>query len=353
MSCPTSSLCVTVGGQDVAFSDDPSAGGGSWTVVTGVDQSTAPECGKYGGDSGCYTPSLLSVSCPTRSLCEALDSSGGGVRSTDPGSVQGWPRSGEAAEGDYDGPVECPSDGLCLSQCAVGVGFAGAECPGNTYDAGDILVSDPTGSRSSGSETIAQSPLLGLWCASAARCFAADSTGDLLASTAPSNTSRPWLTVFATEPPTALHPDPEVALACPSASLCLALDQNGNLLAGGPPPTGSQLRASLIAALRMPPRRLSIRRLLRDRGYWETFRALAPGRLTITWYHPGSRTGLAMKTAVFGAPATRKIKVIFTPSGRRFLATATAHPRVIAKATFTPPDGTTIGLSRSFSLRGS
>lgn len=125
VSCPRVSLCVAVGGGNVAFSTDPAAGGRSWQLITNVESGlSGPECGKYGGTSGCYPPNLASVSCPSASVCMAFDALGREVVSRDPGSETGWPTSPYGGGGDDDiGPTVCASDRLCVSTCAVGVGL--------------------------------------------------------------------------------------------------------------------------------------------------------------------------------------------------------------------------------------
>lgn len=113
VSCPSSELCVAVGGQDVAFSNDPAAGASSWTLVHNVDQAIDYACGKHDPQPGAYAPlELTSVSCPSVSVCEAVDIDGGGVRSSAPGTTGGWPSFGGLEAGNNGGLVVCPSTGL-------------------------------------------------------------------------------------------------------------------------------------------------------------------------------------------------------------------------------------------------
>ena len=347
LSCPSSSLCVAVGGGDVAFSNDPAAGGASWTVVKNVDLGGGSECGKYGGTSGCYPGDLGSVICPSTTLCFAKDDNGGGVRSDDPGSASGWPTFSDGGEAGSGGPSACPSTGLCLSSCAVGVGLGGAECPGTVYDGGDIVVSDPQGNRLPRYRTIAPDPLFGLWCASTALCFAADDEGHLLVSTDPGNASSPWPTVYSTLPPTSNTNGPVVALSCPSSSLCLALDYHGNLITGSPPPTTAELKASLRAAL-PPSRQVRISSALRSGGYREAFHALAAGRLVIAWYLQGTRTTVTRTTVTFNGPGIRNIGIKLTPAAWRLLAHR-SRVSLTAVATFVDAEQA-VRESRSFHL---
>jgi WD40-like Beta Propeller Repeat len=77
LSCPSSRLCVAVDGQgDVLTSTDPTGGAAAWTI-TDVDPAEASAAFGIGG-------SPQAVSCPSVSLCVAIDGSGRVLTSTDP-----------------------------------------------------------------------------------------------------------------------------------------------------------------------------------------------------------------------------------------------------------------------------
>lgn len=342
VSCPATTLCVAVGGPDVAFSHDPGAGTSAWTVVRNVDTTSGgPECGKYGGTDGCYSPNLASISCSSVAFCEALGTEGGAVRSSDPGSAQGWPPQGYEATGDYAGPVVCPADGKCLGQCVVGAGLNGSNCTGTAYDSGNVL-------SWGGSETISPSPILGLWCVSLRLCFAGDEAGHLLVSTEPGNPSIPWSTVYSTHSASANEYDPVAAVACPSASLCVALDYLGNLITGSPPTPTIQLQAALRAAL-TPSGQPRIGRLIRQRAYFEGFEASVPGRLTISWYQAGTHSLLAHASVFFRTPGMKRFAVRLTRTGVRVLSHAT-RVELTLTGRFLPAGGPAVRATGHFRL---
>jgi hypothetical protein len=103
ISCPSVSLCVAVdSGQNVVTSTDPAGGSGTWTV-THVDTAVGPECGKYGPGQDC-TLGMDGVSCPSVFLCVAVDAVGNAVTSTNPtGGASAWRTSAiDALVHDHD-----------------------------------------------------------------------------------------------------------------------------------------------------------------------------------------------------------------------------------------------------------
>jgi hypothetical protein len=312
VSCPTVSLCVAVGGQDVAFSDDPAAGAASWTVMPDVDQRIDYECGKYDEAPGaCPAVPFASVSCPSASLCAAIDAEGGGTTSIDPGSTNGWPMLAGLDDANNEGPIVCPSIGLCLTQCAAG--FGEGACPGSTYGAGEIVTSDPTGPAGSRYQTISPDPLSGLWCASIS-CYAAASNGTLLASSDPSDPDAWWQHVLTLTPASANETID--ALACPTSTLCLALTSDGQLVSGPTPATRAEVLTALRTTLR-PDATETLRQLARFDGYRQTVHAIVPGRLTITVSDPRSGVIVARAAQSFRHPTTTTIKIALTSRGRR------------------------------------
>src|SRR4051794_15677692 len=68
MSCPSASLCVAVDNAGrIVSSTDPTGGAGAWTLAYAIE-----------------AVSLYGVSCPSTSLCVAVASSGDVLTSTDP-----------------------------------------------------------------------------------------------------------------------------------------------------------------------------------------------------------------------------------------------------------------------------
>lgn len=106
VSCPSSSLCVAVDvNGNVVTSSNPTRGAGAWTL-TNVD----------GGNE------LRDVSCPNVSLCVGVDADGNGnaVTSTNPtGGASAWTVAHVDGSNVLNG-VSCPSSTLCVAVDAIG-----------------------------------------------------------------------------------------------------------------------------------------------------------------------------------------------------------------------------------------
>jgi hypothetical protein len=122
VSCPTVSLCVAVGGPDVALSLDPAAGSAAWSVLRDVNRAADYECGKYDPGGSCPPQPLMGVSCSSVSVCAAVDGNGGVITSTNAASVTGWPAHYGLESSLGTGSVACQPTGICLNDCAVGEG---------------------------------------------------------------------------------------------------------------------------------------------------------------------------------------------------------------------------------------
>jgi hypothetical protein len=228
IACPSVSLCVAVGGRDVAVSTNPAGGQKAWTVFPNVDQTTGPECGKYGPNEGC-TASLSSISCPTVSLCVGLDDWGQVISSTDPaGGTRAWTAGGPAGGAELT-RLSCQPGGECIAACDVGFGLLGQNCPGPEYGAGAVASWRPTASppTSQTFSTVSLTPLSRVWCSIASACFAADDTGGLWASTNPAASSPSWQDVLAGN-------SPVDDVSCPALLSCYAIDDAGDVLTTNP-----------------------------------------------------------------------------------------------------------------------
>ncbi len=110
-SCPSSSLCVTVTGAAATISIDPTASPPAWSATT-IDPKPQTENSEGGG--------LTGVSCPSTSLCVAVDSAGRVVRTTDPAATTPTWSPPEAID---DAPLEglsCPSNDYCIAIDSAG-----------------------------------------------------------------------------------------------------------------------------------------------------------------------------------------------------------------------------------------
>ncbi len=207
VSCPSVSLCIAVdGGGNVLSSSDPTGGRAAWSlnqVVSGP---------------------ISAVSCPTAAFCAAV-SSLMVLTSTDPvGGASAW----HAATVDDRAltSISCASESLCIA----------------TDNSGDLLAStDPTGGAGAWTKVDVDN---GTWitsvsCPSTALCVATDYGGNVITSTNPTGGAQAWsIAKVDTEPGAAAL----VGVNCPSASLCIAPGQDytgGNLAISTNPAGGA------------------------------------------------------------------------------------------------------------------
>lgn len=194
ISCPSESLCVAVdlGGSALA-SADPSTTVPYWA-------STAIDPGRE----------LTSVSCPSTALCVAVDAAGGVLTSGDP--VRGsWTNVGDVDEGRRLTGVACPSASLCIA----------------VDQAGNVLASTNPVGGSWAHVAHAGSALTAVSCASTSLCVAIDEAGGALASTQPAKSA--WSTrAIDSEPPL-------TAVSCAPSGVCVAVDGKGDALASVDP----------------------------------------------------------------------------------------------------------------------
>jgi hypothetical protein len=210
VSCPSLSLCVATdkSGGNLFVSANPTGGTRAW-VAAHVEPA----------DNGMVHTAVLlpSVSCPSVSLCVAVDFDENVVASTNPtGGARAWTRT-RIHRGTVGGllGVSCPSVSLCVTIDG---------------DANVFRSTNPTGGA--GAWIGAQiSPFVSgsLTCPTTSLCVFGDLFGgDLLTQTNPGaglgTLSRAH--VDGTNPAT--------ALSCPSTSLCVAGDSSGNGSVGEP-----------------------------------------------------------------------------------------------------------------------
>jgi hypothetical protein len=191
VSCPSESLCVAVDRDGNALSSGtPTSPGIPWNV-TGHDP----------------LQELSSVSCPTAGLCVAVDRHGDAFTTNHP-LTGGWSVS-SIDSGRALTAVSCPSESLCVAVDAMG----------------NVLTSSDPGSPAAawfGATVDGSTALTGVSCTPAS-CFAADVAGNVLAS---SNGWQP-------RPVDAAHN--MTGIACTSSLGCLAVDAGGNALASANP----------------------------------------------------------------------------------------------------------------------
>ena len=226
MSCPSVSLCVAVDDAgDVVTSTTPTSGA-RWTVAH-VDRGHG------------WQPTLDGVSCPSASLCVAVDDAGDVVTSTAPTAGEGhWQIAPvDRDHGSLDG-VSCPSVSLCVA----------------VDDAGDVLTStDPTGGPGYWSRTHVEDPsgsddqLDGVSCPSVSLCVAVSFQRQVVTSTNPTGGAAAW----SVTPVPGGDGLPLDSVSCSSPSLCVATGQDGGLAITTNPTGGG--RAWVNRSLDAPP----------------------------------------------------------------------------------------------------
>lgn len=200
MSCPSASLCVAVDDSgSVVTSTNPTGGASAWSTPVVVDGSHK----------------LTGISCPSATFCAAVDDAGNVVTSTDPaGGASAW--SAPALIGEqvgYLAGISCPSSGLCVAT-------------GGYDTTGSIITStNPTGGASAWTTTLIGGQPSGVTCASAALCLVKDESG-FDVSTNPTGGFNAWAIeeVGATG---------WSAPSCPSTSLCVAISRTGGISNAG------------------------------------------------------------------------------------------------------------------------
>jgi len=205
VSCPSTSLCVAVDfSGNVLTTSHPDGGASAWTVAN-VDGANR----------------VYRVSCTSSPLCIAVDSAGNVLSSTDPtGGPSAWHAvKVEAPEQLND--VSCASTSLCVAVDA----------------AGNVIVStEPTGGAEAWTITNIDvlKHIAGVTCIPSGLCVAVANSGLLFTSTDPTGGASAWHLAHVD----AGHGIDQVA--CPSASLCVAVDAEENVLTSTEPTGGAE-----------------------------------------------------------------------------------------------------------------
>ncbi|MDQ6807316.1 MAG: hypothetical protein M3065_20710 [Actinomycetota bacterium] len=320
ISCPSVSLCLAVDSVgNVAYSGAPTGGAAAWALMH-IDNGSDYACAA--GGPTCQAP-LMGVACPASALCGAVDFAGNLLQTTTPTVPSAWPS--QAATG--GGPqslwsLSCPTTSFCATVDGTG---------------GHAITWNPAaGSRL----TTHRLPIdaFGVWCSSTTLCLAAgegaNGTAELAGSTNPASPSPAWaVTDFGLVN----------AVSCPTPSVCLAADNQGGVILG-------VTVTSLVATLQHEAIGGQIPRagvLARRRGYPLQFTSPIAGQLTIAW--AGSTTVLATASAHFNGPQKQTVSLNLTGPGRRVFK-AGGRIRVSATATYQTNTGT-VSAQRKLTLR--
>ncbi len=226
VSCPSKSLCVAAGTNNlIASSTDPTGGAGAWNFVY-AGEGPAPKTNEWPAAfiSG---RQIQGISCPSVNLCVGVTDQGNIYTSTNPtGPASSWQVT------QIDGPgrnthlfgVSCPSVSLCVA------------VTGKRADEGKIVTStDPTGGPSAWKqvELPGSYEFRGVSCGSPTLCVAVAADGRIATSTNPTGDASAWKAVGTPAGPGGLR-----AAFCLSTPLCLAGNVSGNLLTSTNPTAG-------------------------------------------------------------------------------------------------------------------
>ena len=208
VSCPSKSLCVAVDGAGkVLTSTNPTGGRSAWSAPVTIDTT------------GVNRPSLNAVSCPSISLCVAVDENGNVLTST--GDKSAWSAPVKIGDGEPLTDVSCASSSLCVAVDLLG----------------EVLTStEPTGGASAWSTPTtlvgAGGPInYGVSCSPSAALCAVVGGRDLWTSI---NAGGSWSEPDQLDTPSELH-----EVGCSSSSLCVADDGDGNIFASTNPTVAS------------------------------------------------------------------------------------------------------------------
>ncbi|HEX6688062.1 MAG TPA: hypothetical protein VF085_05295 [Solirubrobacterales bacterium] len=200
VSCPSASLCVAVDlSGNVVTSTNPTGGTSAWAVAH-VEAT-----------------GITAVSCPSASLCVAVDRGGNVLTSTNPtGGAGAWTVTHVAGAPSLNA-VSCPSVSLCVAGGGSSI----------------VTSTNPTGGA--GAWTVAGIPatgsILGMSCPSTGLCVAS-AGGNVVTSTNPTGGVGAW-----TVTNVAGHPA-MFGVSCASVSLCVAVDTEGDVIVSTNPTGG-------------------------------------------------------------------------------------------------------------------
>ena len=194
MSCASASLCVGVG-DGVLVSTNPTGSATAWTAAT---------TSRHGNGGG-----VQAVSCPTASLCVAVDRTSHVVTSTDPGGQSAWKVAPIGTN--KLGAVSCPTVSLCVA---------------GDYSGNVIWASRPTGTWAHA--RVDRSAIHAISCPVVDFCLGGDTGGGLLSSTNPRGNRRAWKRFTPPQPPSPERGSNLIyAVSCYSKRLCAAVDLFG------------------------------------------------------------------------------------------------------------------------------
>jgi hypothetical protein len=326
VSCPSTTLCVAVDAAGNALlSTNPTGGTAGW-VTAHIDTNTSRGC--VGTGLTCQPP-LVGVACPSVAQCLAVDFSGNVLSTTTPGAPLPWtstPIDGGGLNSLWG--ISCPTTAFCATVDGI---------------AGHVITFNPTGSISPTSRSLPYS-LSGIWCQSQSLCLAAAAThggiSGLVGSFAPAAPAAAW---------SFSGPGGVNAVACPAASaVCLAADDEGDIAAGA---TTTSITSVFSRELAQSLPTIA----MLDRTHRATVTVTAPiaAQVAVAWTAAasgGTPVVVATTTHRFPTPGTARLTLDLTAAGRQLFAAATGPITLTATATLTASTGS-ITATRQLTFR--
>lgn len=216
VSCPTSTLCVAVDNQgDVMSTTRPGAGAKYWSKPLRIDPTAADgSTTAIDGYSG-----IAAISCPTATLCVAVDNSGQVITSTDPtGAASAWTVTAITGAPVLTS-VSCYSAALCV--------LGGSQRYVSTTPTGGATAWTAHGAIATGSTISA------IDCEALTLCvavgFGDSSTALASGSSTPTGNATAWVPSVVNSSIPSGNAQLLDAVACPLIGLCVALDGADNV----------------------------------------------------------------------------------------------------------------------------
>jgi hypothetical protein len=369
VSCPSASLCAAVDNEgNVITSTSPTSGASAWHAEK-IDEGPCPavSCHVIGQH---FPPerTLDTISCPSASLCVAGDWDGDVVTSSNPtGGSDAWSVAHVDSNFTYGGTVgkntqveivsvSCPSVSLCLASDGDG----------------EVLTSqNPTGDESAwrSSRATPRVPALSpapdlpspisLTCPTVSLCAGLYSPTEVALTYQPLSGAE-WERVV-------IDPTGELtAISCPTASLCFAVDRAGDVIVGrlapsthvtaGPPasPTRRQIRRLLRAEITPHGKARPIGGLSGRRAFPLSLHLPVAGHVQVRWLFPMPSArhrslliGHGQADLTAGTSTTVHLVLARSTIARLHRK---GRIRLLAEAIFSPPHSQPITVTKPFAL---
>jgi hypothetical protein len=225
ITCPSDSLCVAVDGLgNVVTSTHPTGGSRTWKVAQ-IDDAA-----------------LETVHCRSVSLCLATDYNGKILTTTDPtGGAAAW----KSARGPRLGEISCPDATLCVSVNGGPQILTATDPLTGPWIARAIPPEPcPRSACFGAGPTPGERNLGAISCPTASLCVIGDSQGDIVTSTNPTAGGSAWSSAFVDDqsgyaPTFGDIQTPILSVSCPVVTLCVASDGSGGILSSASPTGGA------------------------------------------------------------------------------------------------------------------